>query len=1384
ADLRQKLSGYLSGEKDVEDLYRGQVKRDGEASFACDNALGEAADMSLERGRYRLLLEMWMKGVPVDWSRLHIGTAPKMITLPTYPFARERYWPIVAKTNAVRPGPTASGGAAGIPSATETHTLMTFEEAWEEEPPSPWASNAGAPTLVCLLADIHHRAAVNDTLKSLAPNATIIFVSAQVEDRQPDGVHCYSVSMGDGASYVRALSEIASIRGEIDALLYLWPLDMPRLVDDVSPIIHLLQALGHIKLSCKRLLLAGRGTDDLALCHLESWIGIARSIPLALPNIRASVVIEAADSLIPSWDIDTWIKRLWVEAEAPKVESVLYRKGRRHVSRARPLIADADRRLIRPGGTYLITGGAGSLGLLIAEYLVNTYAAQLVLTGRGPLEESQERAVEALRRRGAQVVYTQADVADRTAMRNVVSQSVERFGPLHGVLHIAGLAPGRNIRDTDIETFRRVLSPKVEGALVLDEVLLGQPLDFVCYFSSSAAVLGDFGSCDYAMANRFLMAYARARDTRVGRGHGRGKTVAIGWPLWRQGGMGVGDSEQSRLYLASSGQRALEVHEGVEILDRLLGQDATQPLVLFGDPARLCRVMGLPQALAIPKTEREASNLSAGIGRRPEMKSFTSAECLAWDLREHVSQLLEIPHSRIDQDVNFADYGFDSVSLTALARDLSAHYGIELSPGIFFSYPTLKKLGEHLLTTYAAMLEAFYRDDGEYGQLQKVSHRAAETQERLTVRESFEKRLQDDNEPIAIVGMSGRFPGARTVDEFWCILRDGQDVIREIPPERFDWTQYYGGPLRQPTKTNGKWLGMLPGVEEFDPRFFEIAPREAEVMDPRQRLLLQEAWRALEDAAYGPDQLSTHRTGIFVGVEQGDYQSLVGKGGTVTSNHDAVLAARLAYVLDLHGPVIALNTACSSGLVAAHLACQSLRAGECDIAIAAAANLLLTPYQLVAMSQAGMLSPNGKVFAFDNRANGLVPGEAVVAFVLKRFSQAQADGDPIHAVIRASGINYDGRTNGITAPSGVAQTSLLKDIYARHGINPGEIEYIVAHGTGTRLGDPIEVNALSDAFRSVAHKEHSCALTSTKSNIGHTFAASGLVSLVGLVQAMKHQVIPASLHCEEKNEHVSWENSPFYINRETRPWPQRSKPRLGAVSAFGMSGTNAHMVVQSYDLDTSSSELAVPPFFLLALSAKTEDGLQCKVRELLLALKSKPWAAADLCAMSNTLLVGRHHFNHRCVIIVDDCDCAVQLLQGVNINRPIQNVFKAIRKRDFLPRPEVATHARVTLIETGRLLHDRDRYLNNLRSLAELYCQGYDLPWSVLFAGQPPVRRIHLPTYPFSNEKHWFSEQRGTSFTTASVPVSGAATVLHPLVHQNTSDLLEQRFSSTFTGEE
>ncbi|XXT21476.1 SDR family NAD(P)-dependent oxidoreductase [Sorangium sp. So ce429] len=1461
-----------------------------------DSLFGKLATLEQDPERYQqtlaALADLYCQGYSLDWRALYGAHPPRRVPLPGYPFAKERYW--VAAPRAAAPtadreagrphGVESRGGVQphddGPRPAQQTSSPLggaereegverfLFSEEWQPSPLERSAASAASCSLVVISRDRQHGEDLLAALRARDPG-----VRGEVVELP---------AIADGAGAASALAEsflrVVDRRGRIDAVWCSWALEPTSRLDDHAPIVRVIQGLASARVREATVLLAAECASPVERCHVESWIGYERSLEHVLPYLRLAVIHEQkyvdgandpaqADARDP---LTRWAHRLWDELHGEKIESALYVGQRRHVLRVKPIEgAPMEEPPLRAGGTYLITGGLGGLGYLFARHLAERYAAHLILVGRSPLDAAKEERIQALGALGGEAVYIAADVADRDQLRAALDEGRERFGRLRGVIHAAGVVTSEDILSKDLRRFEEVLAAKVAGTLALHDVCGDLSLDFLCHFSSASAVLGDVGSCDYAVGNRFELAHAKYLS---------GTAVALCWPLWADGGMRFGDGEATQLYLKSSGQEALRAADGVEVFEQVLarywGGGPNHALVLSGRRSRVHRMVGLTppagesersepaaprpdhrrpelvgltledcvlwdlreissEMLAVPRAKLDAGSNLAEFGfdsirladlakrlsrqfhveitpaiffshnnlsklaeylvsahgealrgvygggetnrpaapapgidarahgspqpapvaaraprSRPELRGLSLEECALWELRDLLSAVVELPREKLDAHGNLAEFGLDSIKLAEFAKRLSQHYALEITPAVFFSQSSLAKLSEHLVGTHGEHLRRFYGESGD--------DRAGAPVPATTVVPSVTPepepppfpaaaRATDGPEPIAIVGMSGRFPGARTVEELWDILASGREAIEEIPRERFDWRAIYeptnGSPVT--SKTNSKWMGVLPGADEFDPLFFEISPREALSMDPRQRLLLQEAYRALEDAGYAAAQLGRDTIGVFVGVEQGDYQALLsddGVEGSIASSHEGILAARLSYFLNLRGPVLALNTACSSGLVAAHQACMSLRARECDAAIAAGVNLVATPHSYVGMSQAGMLSPDGKCYAFDRRANGLVAGEAVVAVVLKRLSQARADGDPIYAVIRGSGINYDGKTNGITAPSGAAQTELIEGVHRRAGIDQAAIEYIVTHGTGTRLGDPVEINALTDAFKRVQHEEAFCALTSTKTNVGHTFAASGLVSLVGLVQALRHETIPASLHCEQLSDYIDWSRSPFFVNTRNKAWRKRpDRPRLGAVSAFGLSGTNAHMVVEGDDApEALASRSPTASYFLLALSAKTDEALLQRTRDLVDLLKdgTSAWDAPALASLSYTLLNHRQHLHHRCAVVIADRAQAIAVLERAGSGESHAALLRGKVAKEFVEQPALKRYVQNLLATLPAQGGDPQAYRESLTALADVYCQGYQLDWQKLYGDVRPTR-VRVPTYPFARKRYW-----------------------------------------------
>lgn len=629
----------------------------------------------------------------------------------------------------------------------------------------------------------------------------------------------------------------------------------------------------------------------------------------------------------------------------------------------------------------------------------------------------------------------------------------------------------------------------------------------------------------------------------------------------------------------------------------------------------------------------------------------STQEGVEWTLTSIVSEQLQIPTSQIETDLPYRDFGVDSILAVEIINQINRQLNITLRTTDLFNYADIQTLTAHILATFPEELAQ-----------SALSHEArtpsGQPTERLFAPKNYTPKTflsqplftangngntknqnqaptinsvelhQHQPMDIAIIGLSCRFPGAEDATAFWQNLAAGHNAISDATAQRWPANDFYSAERNRPGKSISKWAGLLVDIDCFDPQFFNLSPREAELMDPQQRLFLQEAWAALEDAGYATTTLTGQRCGVFVGCTAGDYQhqlvnETVTEAYSFMGNSTAILAARIAYHLNLTGPSIAIDTACSSSLVALHLACESIQLGTSELAIAGGVSILTTPAFHILASQTGMLSPQGQCQTFAQGADGFVPSEGVGVVVLKPLAQAIADGDHIYGAIKGSAINQDGKTNGITAPNGPAQTALATRVYEQYGIEPTTISYVEAHGTGTALGDPIEVAALSDAFRQYSDKTGYCAIGSVKSNIGHALAAAGIAGLIKVLLAFKHGKLPPSLHFTQPNEHIDFAHSPFTVNTTLSDWVVQVGPRRAAISSFGFSGTNAHLVVEEHQgkgLGIREQGLGVDEPQVIVLSAKSEERLRVYAQRLLayFGLRQSNDADASAKAMEPT----------------------------------------------------------------------------------------------------------------------------------------------------------------------
>ncbi|MWC28297.1 SDR family NAD(P)-dependent oxidoreductase [Paenibacillus sp. MMS18-CY102] len=1430
-ELVQKLQSFASGANQIERCYAGNSKQGKDAVRLFDNDK-EAKQLMKQwaaGGKLGKLAELWSKGVDIDWSILYSGAKPRRVPLPAYPFLKEGYWVSSSEETgeSLERSPLAlSSFKRGISGGGEAPSLHAFEEIWKEgqhaneaevmQRAGMAANEAGRESeaaYLCFLSDSHRQQEMKEAVRSMEPGSRMVFVAIG-DDYVRHSAEAYTINPANLAHWQEAFQQIGAEQGAVAAAFYMWGLEDRAQLGNYGTVMNLLKAASLEKVKLDRLLLAASYSNGLERCYAESWIGFGDSLRLIAPNLKVAAIMDGAFS--GGWGDSTtaWMKKLWSELHSEQLADVSYVDGLRHVRSYRWIEIPQNRMAFRPGGTYLITGGLGDLGLLFASHIGRHGNANLVLTGRSPLDAGKQSAIRALEGKGASVLYIQADVGDESQMRQGLQQAREQFGLIHGVIHAAGVEGAGNIFDNVENQFAAVTAPKISGTVALDKALEAEKLDFVCYFSSSSAMLGDFGSCDYAVANRFQTQFARLRNEWVGSGRRVGKTVVINWPLWEEGGMGT-EQEAASMYLRTSGQLPLGTNEGIELFERLLGAEGEQYLIMKGERERLERLLGMnsgksPQQAGIRPKQTSNSPSTAPRPSKAESKIALSGQqlqaAIRQDIQAQISLLMHTPVDRLDPEDNFADFGFDSVSLSGLASHLATRYQIELVPATLYGYATIDKLSQYLCSEYEEATRALFdgiveeENDGagraqaseteasnmkswQKSQVTDSSHSMNAVEEAVTRRSVQAVREVSHsshslNEPIAVIGMSGRFPGADSIEELWDNWQSGKNAISEVPADRWDWKQYDGDPHREPFKTNSRWGGFIRDIARFDSLFFEISPSEAEQMDPQQRLFVEEAWHAFEDAGYMGERIRGSLCGVYVGVEESQYGFITGGEGQATGNQNALLPARIAYLLDLKGPNMALTAACSSGLAAIHQACQALRQGDCDMALAGGVSLLVSPVTHIALGQAGMLSSDGECSVFDERANGLVPGEAAAALVLKPLSKAIADGDRIYGCIKASGVNYDGKTNGITSPDPISQAELVRRTYDKFEIDPRQISFMLAHSVGSRIGDSIEVQALNQAFGSQGVTEPSCVMGSLKPLIGHTFAASGVVSVIAMLMAMKHRTMPGMTKLGTLNSQISTK-SKFAFSKGNLLWDRMDEtPRLGAVSTTGISGSNAHAVIEEYvppvavadEKRTGAGRSPSMPH-VFVLSAKSEERLRAYARQV--GEHMRRVDDSELANAAITLQLGREAMEYRLAVIARTAEELAAKLQQFGERGQAEGIRFA-----HVGYKQSGNNGGASFETAGA---DLDHLPSSMQPILNRWLSGSKVAaadWKSLYAGQGAQlpAMIPMPLYPFAGDRCWAEAKRP--------PASRNESRLHPLLHRNASDFEGQKFQSGFMGDE
>lgn len=1034
-------------------------------------------------------------------------------------------------------------------------------------------------------------------------------------------------------------------------------------------------------------------------------------------------------------------------------------------------------------GTVLITGGLGGLGFETAQWLISKGASSLALLSRSKPSDVLIERIEVLKSQNkVQIGLYQVDVADRDELSRVIENIALKMKPLNGVIHAAGIMSDSLLQQETWNNFVNVYNSKAEGAWNLHLCTQGLNLDFFVMYSSITSILGSVGTGSYAVANAYLDILAQYRNN-LGL-----PALSINWGAWSDVGMGTKLSLKEQKNRLQKGLGYMKPSLSLNALELAMWTRYTNLIIAHFDWSRYIdgdRVKNhsLIQSFAPIRTILEQKMVGVESSKKQSTHSLTDIKQLVCN---QLSQVLRIDLSEIDEQATFSDMGIDSLMGIELRNRIQHEFGdaIKISVVVVFDYPTIPALAEYIHQCFSEV----NADSLCSIEASDVNVSMSETSfmnciEEKTEDLSNEHHIASFSDDIAIIGCSGRFPGAANINEFWSNLSLGTSSVTEIPLERWSIDDFYDPSGKLSGKSYCKWGGFLSDIDKFDSLFFNISPAAADYMDPQQRLFLEECWNTFEDAGYSDKTLSGQKCGVFVGVITGDYDQLAKNdenalnANSLLGMHCSILASRISYQLNLTGPSLSINTACSSSLVALHEACRSIQAGESTIALVGGVCVLTTAKLHILASQAGMLSLDGQCKTFDEDANGFVPGEGVGVVLLKRLDEALRDNDHIDAVIKGSAINQDGRTNGITAPSALSQKNLELEVYQKFDINPETISYVESHGTGTKLGDPIEIEALTNAFNTYSNKEQFCAIGSVKTNIGHSMAAAGVASLIKIILCLRHNKLVPSLNFHHENTHINFNKSPFYVNTQYKDWESESgAPKRAAISSFGFSGTNAHVIIEEAPKILKRKSVNKSSY-LITLSARTDEALQQKIQDLALWLQ-KP-CLDSLEDLSYTLNAGRTHFDKRCSLVVSDINQLKERLAQLNNSVQVSDVFMGDSHLNT-DDSEIYEQALLRLLdelkETQRF--ESQEYKKSILGLAKIYAKGYDIDWDLLHQGESK-QRVSLPTYPFANEKHWLSISEESKFSPERVTVK-----LHPLIDSNVSTLHGLRFIKSFSHHE
>ena len=1015
---------------------------------------------------------------------------------------------------------------------------------------------------------------------------------------------------------------------------------------------------------------------------------------------RPGAALRAVAERVASGELTPLVHTTWPLTEAGAAMELM--RSARHIGKIVLTMPPLARGALREDRTYLVTGGLGGIGSVLAERLADLGAGAIVLNGRRAPDPEAQETIEALRERGVGVHVELADVTDAEAVSEMLARIDEALPPLGGVFHSVGVLSDGALENQSWERFEAVLWPKLLGAWQLHRATLDRDLDLFVVFSSLTGVLGNSGQTNHAAANAFLDQFVAHRRALGLRGQ------AIAWGAWA--GLGEAEEHRERIeqQLAAAGTGWITPQQGIAAIERQVRHDVAASMVATVDWQRFAEHFDRREPLLeelLSATEDDAAETPSPtadlVSRLRGAPEADREQLLVSFLQQELRSVMRLQDAPAPSVV-FSDLGMDSLMAVEFRNRLNLALAGEhaISSTAIYDYPDLAALAGHLA-----------RELGEADEPATLRERAP--QPRASVPQA--------EDGIAIVGMACRFPGGEDLAAFWRELEAGENAVTDGRRDSGSWEGVAGDP--DGADAAYRRGAYLKDIDRFDSLFFRIAPIEARMMDPQQRMLLETTWQALEDAGIDPDRLRGSRTGVYAGVGASEYRQVIADSGREDNffgTSGSVAVGRIAFTLGLEGPAVPFDLACASAMVAVHQGVIALQRGEADLALAGSVNAVLSPSLTHFLAEQGMLSTSGQCWSFDEAADGFVRGEGCGVVVLKRLSDAEADGDRIWAVIRGSAVNQNGAGLGLILPNGPAQERVMQDALAQAGVDPAEVDYMEAHGPGTPIGDAVELHAVANVYGKGRDADRPLLVGSVKTNIGHLEHASAIAGLIKTVLAMQRGTIPKHLNLRNPNPDIDWERMPVRVTTEATEWPRTpGRPPLAGVNTFGISGSNAHLVLEGYAASDGDGEPAWPAGAALPVAASAngsvEDApdeasfatrstrllpLSAKAKEALpeLAAGYLAWldehagelasgdSAADplLSDMAWTAGVGRSHFPHRAGLTFHDA-------------ASLRAALGALAAAEARPGPREATNA--AFVYRGRIagwagiaraLHERE----------------------------------------------------------------------------------------------